>query len=87
MKLYMLSYIINKPKGDTMTYNEAIEIYDGNVKALASDLEVSYQMVYRYKKTPNALLPKHKIFMLKTKLALKPKIKITAKGEVVKSNV
>ena len=87
MKLYVVFYNLSKQKGIIMTYNEAIEIYDGNVKALASDLEVSYQMVYRYKKTPNALLPKHKIFMLKTKLALKPKIKITAKGEVVKSNV
>jgi hypothetical protein len=83
----MLSYIINKPKGATMTYNEAIEIYDGNVKALAKDLEVTYQMVYKYKKKPDALLPKHKIFMLKTKLALKPKIKMSAKGEVEKANV
>ena len=70
-----------------MTYNEAIEIYDGNVKALAKDLEVTYQMAYKYKKKPDALLPKHKIFMLKTKLALKPKIKMSAKGEVEKVNV
>ncbi len=46
-----------------MTYNEAIEIYDGNVKALAKDLEVTYQMVYKYKKKPDALLQNHKIIM------------------------
>ena len=54
---------------------------------MAEDLGLSVQAVAHYGKNPDQELPPARVFMIKTKLALRdvPKITIQAKGEVVKA--
>jgi prefoldin subunit 5 len=41
-----------------MTYSEAIKLFDNNVAKMAEALEVTTQLIYHYKKTPDKPLPK-----------------------------
>jgi len=70
-----------------MTYNEAIKLYGNSRRKMAEDLGLSVQAVAHYGKNPDQELPPARVFMIKTKLALRdvPKITIQAKGEVVKA--
>ena len=67
-----------------MTYNEAIKLYGNSRRKMAEDLGLS---VAHYGKNPDQELPPARVFMIKTKLALRdvPNITIKAKGEVVKA--
>lgn len=70
-----------------MTYNEAIQLFNGDAKQLADALECSHQMVYQYKKNPDKELPKVRSIVLQAKLGTyepkKIKAKVTCKAEVV----
>ncbi len=70
-----------------MTYNEAIKLYGNSRRKMAEDLGLSVQSVQHYSKNPDQELPPARVFMIKTKWALRdvPKITIQAKGEVVKA--
>ena len=70
-----------------MTYNEAIKLYGNSRRKMAEDLGLSVQAVAHYGKNPDQKLPPARVFMIKTKFALRdvPKITIQAKGEVVKA--
>jgi len=70
-----------------MTYNEAIKLYDGSRRKMAENLGLSVQAIQHYSKNPDMDLPPARVFMIKTKLGItdKPKIIITAKGEVEKA--
>lgn len=71
-----------------MTYNEAIKLYGNSRRKMAEDLGLSVQSVQHYSKNPDQELPPARVFMIKTKWALRdvPKITIQAKGEVVKAS-
>tara|TARA_B110000285_G_scaffold195705_1_gene226150 strand:- start:67 stop:279 length:213 start_codon:yes stop_codon:yes gene_type:complete len=70
-----------------MTYNEAIKLYDGSRRKMAENLGLSVQAIQHYSKNPDMDLPPARVFMIKTKLGItdKPKIIITAKGEIEKA--
>jgi len=61
-----------------MTYKEAIKLFNNDAKKLADALECTHQMVYQYKKNPDAELPKVRSIVLEAKLGI---YKLEPKGE------
>ena len=57
----IFNYVVNLlklTKRRYMTYSEAIKLFDNNVAKMAEALEVTTQLIYHYKKTPDKPLPK-----------------------------
>lgn len=53
-----------------MTFNDAIKLFDGNVRKMADTLGLSTQSVYYYKKNGDSPLPPVRVFQIKTILKI-----------------